>query len=429
MSKKRHADENKNSEESPSKIQRSEQCSEERSEQQSEQRSEERSVERIEQRSGERSEERSVEQECSVENRFGVIPLEIKKWIFSFLTTESDVLSARRACREWRGLLTVAIHIPHWPDFSTMVMGVYYFFQDRIPFKLHGGVLSVNYDSPKDYVEAQYTIQDSDNGKDLAFTVPLKPLVVLLENIKKGFLDRTSEEEAKGSWNADISLVMLPSIEKILFTYPTIGKRQFKAVVGTIEKIEDIKYILDLPPPVLKIPININTFKFFRNIMHSRVLYIDAILTYIPGRWAEYGEEIVECVSEDTEDPHTQLLTLTMSTNKIDTDYANPNIEYRFIKNMYPDKECEYKEGWIPLDLKQVNTIRKMIGKPLSTFRVGYIGYVEKELDFYQTLFDKIQIRDVILHLLPDDSEGNPRHHIIEYNGRCKIKWYIAPIK
>jgi hypothetical protein len=81
------------------------------------------------------------------------------------------------------------------------------------------------------------------------------------------------------------------------------------------------------------------------------------------------------------------------------------------------------------MDSCGLDAMEKTIQKPLSACRHVYSVRVEKSLEFYQKVFEKIQIRDVVLHIMPNDGEGNPVPHIIEYNGRCRIRWYIAPIK
>lgn len=145
-------------------------------------------------------------------------------------------------------------------------------------------------------IEAEYAIQDSDDGEDLAFTVPMKPFVALFENIEKGSLDRTHKEYEEGSWSARISLGVEWDRKDVIH----LPFSRYKRVKGSRRTIKDREYILYLPPPALN-----PTSKFFRNnIVHSCVLYMHVLLIYITRRWIQYGGEIVE-------DLDTKLLTFT----------------------------------------------------------------------------------------------------------------------
>jgi hypothetical protein len=190
-----------------------------------------------------------------------------------------------------------------------MFMGVQPAFPERIPFELRRGVLIVDSKSvQREYcVETEYRIQDPDGGEDLGFTIPTYPLVELLESIEKGLLEQTHQEFEQGLWNADIYLVVLRGIGKILMTYPPVGTRESRGVVGTIEEIEESEFIFNLPPPIVKIPFNTAVFKSLQeSIVGSCMLTVSAKLVYVPGCWVEYEGDLIEFCPEGPEDSETQ---------------------------------------------------------------------------------------------------------------------------
>jgi hypothetical protein len=423
MSRKRHAD--GDYPEPPSKMQRSgersEQNSVERSGEKSEQRSVERSGERREQnsveRSGERSEQNSVDYER--ENRFGATPLDIKRWIFSFLTKDLDVLSARRVCREWRDLLSVTIPVPCWRDLMVTVNAIEPTFPDQIHFELRGGVLSVdNTSTQRDcHIKTSLTIQDcGDKNEDFAFTVPTKKLVKFLEDVDVRIgAFRTPQERIDNTYDTCISIVVLRRIGKMLITYHDRTK-SFEAVVGTTEEIDD-EYRFSLPSPVTKIPIDFSILLSLRG-SDDCIVTMSAVSVYVPGcPFRDWGGVLVDCLLKDQE---TKMLTLTVTTDE-NRDRANPKIKYHLIE--------DYKGDWIPVHSVQVDAIKRAIQKPLSACRLEYSFRAREKLGFLQRVFRKIPRDDIMLHILPDDDEGNPQPHIIQYDdGGCRISWYIIPM-